>query len=251
MLSSPPETSLPKLTSSLLNTRGIGKAITKMVDENRMTDAESTQSVADEPPSSRVSRTTLDEAVEQTEQPVRREPTSQISFPKEATLDDVADIQEKAKLGSGSRFAAIEKKAAASGARNPAAVAAAAGIKAHGVKKMEQWSHAAKAKHESIQPGTRVQITGNDWQINPIRGKFAIVKESDQNGCKVLVEGERTLRQLPYKYLKWEKLNGLLGSSAGVQESHEQPSRSMAPYSGASRAGGALRRMMGMPQIRR
>ena len=34
---------------------------------------------------------------------------------------------KKPKLGSGTRFKAIEKKAAASGAANPAAVAAAAG----------------------------------------------------------------------------------------------------------------------------
>ena len=37
----------------------------------------------------------------------------------------------KAKLGTGSRFKAIEEKAKASGARNPAAVAAAAGRAAH------------------------------------------------------------------------------------------------------------------------
>ena len=35
----------------------------------------------------------------------------------------------KAKLGSGARFKAVEKSAAKSGAANPAAVAAAAGIK--------------------------------------------------------------------------------------------------------------------------
>jgi hypothetical protein len=46
----------------------------------------------------------------------------------------------KAKLGSGSRFRAIEKKARASGARNPAAVAAAAGRKAHGNKAMARYS---------------------------------------------------------------------------------------------------------------
>lgn len=51
---------------------------------------------------------------------------------------------KKAKLGSGKRFAAIEKKAAASGAKNPGAVAAAAGIKKYGVKKMEAMAHKAK-----------------------------------------------------------------------------------------------------------
>ena len=56
--------------------------------------------------------------------------------------------QHKAKLGSGARFAAVEKSARASGARNPAAVAAAAGIKAHGVKRMEELSHAARKRHK-------------------------------------------------------------------------------------------------------
>jgi hypothetical protein len=55
-------------------------------------------------------------------------------------------MEKKPKLGSGARFKAIEKKAAASGAENPAAVAAAAGIKKYGVKKMEKMSHAAKER---------------------------------------------------------------------------------------------------------
>ena len=42
----------------------------------------------------------------------------------------------KAKLGSGARFKALEKKAAKSGASDPAAVAAAAGRKKYGQKKM-------------------------------------------------------------------------------------------------------------------
>lgn len=52
----------------------------------------------------------------------------------------------KAKLGSGKRFAAIERKAAASGARNPAAVAAAAGIAKYGVKKMTKLAQAGKKR---------------------------------------------------------------------------------------------------------
>lgn len=50
------------------------------------------------------------------------------------------------KLGSGGRFKAVEKSAAASGARNPAAVAAAAGIKKYGVKRMEAMSKAARKR---------------------------------------------------------------------------------------------------------
>jgi hypothetical protein len=53
----------------------------------------------------------------------------------------------KAKLGSGARFKAIEKKAAAGGAKDPAAVAAAAGIKKYGVAKMEKMARAGKKKH--------------------------------------------------------------------------------------------------------
>jgi hypothetical protein len=44
----------------------------------------------------------------------------------------------KAKLGSGARFKAVEKKASASGVENPAAVAAAVGIKKYGKKKMQE-----------------------------------------------------------------------------------------------------------------
>ena len=50
------------------------------------------------------------------------------------------------KLGQGGRFAAIEAKAEKSGAKDPAAVAAAVGIKAHGVKKMELMAAAGRKK---------------------------------------------------------------------------------------------------------
>ena len=55
-------------------------------------------------------------------------------------------LMTKAKLGSGSRFKAIEEKAKKSGAKNPAAVAAAAGDKKYGVKKMEKMAAAGKKK---------------------------------------------------------------------------------------------------------
>jgi hypothetical protein len=51
---------------------------------------------------------------------------------------------KKPKLGSGKRFEAIEKEAKKSGAKNPAAVAAAAGIKKYGVKKMEKMARKGK-----------------------------------------------------------------------------------------------------------
>lgn len=52
----------------------------------------------------------------------------------------------KAKLGSGSRFKAVEKSAAASGARDPKAVAAAAGIAKYGKAKMEKLAAAGRKK---------------------------------------------------------------------------------------------------------
>ena len=53
---------------------------------------------------------------------------------------------ESMKLGGGGRFAAIEAKAKASGARNPAAVAAAAGMAKYGVKKMTKMAVAGKKR---------------------------------------------------------------------------------------------------------
>ena len=55
-------------------------------------------------------------------------------------------MAEKPKLGSGARFKAVEKAAAKSGATNPAAVAAAAGIKKYGVAKMEKMAQTGKAR---------------------------------------------------------------------------------------------------------
>lgn len=52
----------------------------------------------------------------------------------------------KAKLGSGSRFKAVEKSAAKSGAENPAAVAAAVGMKKYGKAKMEKMAAAGRKK---------------------------------------------------------------------------------------------------------
>jgi hypothetical protein len=55
-------------------------------------------------------------------------------------------MAKKAKLGSGKRFAAIEAKAKASGAENPAAVAAAAGIKKYGKAKMAKMAAAGRKR---------------------------------------------------------------------------------------------------------
>lgn len=71
-----------------------------------------------------------------------REKQEEIKFTSTKELDSMA----KAKLGSGARFKAVEKKAAASGAENPAAVAAAAGIKKYGAAKMGKMAKAGKKK---------------------------------------------------------------------------------------------------------
>jgi hypothetical protein len=52
----------------------------------------------------------------------------------------------KAKLGSGTRFKAVEESARKSGAKNPAAVAAAVGIKKYGKAKMEKMAAAGRKK---------------------------------------------------------------------------------------------------------
>ena len=52
----------------------------------------------------------------------------------------------KPKLGSGARFAAVERSAAASGAKNPAAVAAAAGRKKYGAHKMAELAAAGRKR---------------------------------------------------------------------------------------------------------
>lgn len=59
-------------------------------------------------------------------------------------IQHFTDAAKKPPLGSGARFKAVEASAKASGARNPAAVAAAAGRKKYGAKKMAQL--AAKGK---------------------------------------------------------------------------------------------------------
>ncbi len=62
--------------------------------------------------------------------------------------------EDKSKLGSGSRFKDIEKKAKAEGESDPAAVAAAVGIKKYGKEKMEKMAH----KNESVSPSTYKSI---------------------------------------------------------------------------------------------
>lgn len=52
----------------------------------------------------------------------------------------------KPKLGTGARFKQVEASAAASGARDPGAVAASMGRKAHGQKQMTRYSQMGKRR---------------------------------------------------------------------------------------------------------
>ncbi len=54
----------------------------------------------------------------------------------------------KAKLRSGARFKAVEKSAAKSGAKDPAAVAAVMGRKAHGQKAMTKYAKEGKERRK-------------------------------------------------------------------------------------------------------
>jgi len=70
------------------------------------------------------------------------------SSPKKMMMaSSKAKPNPKAPLGQGGRFAAVEDKARASGAKNPAAVAATVGRKKYGNKKMAQL--AAKGRKDS------------------------------------------------------------------------------------------------------
>lgn len=58
----------------------------------------------------------------------------------------MAKYVAKGKLGSGSRFKAVMAAAAKGGAKNPAAVAAAAGRNKYGAKKMAQLAAAGRKR---------------------------------------------------------------------------------------------------------
>ena len=56
----------------------------------------------------------------------------------------MAKPNKKAPLGQGGRFAAVEASARASGATNPAAVAASVGMKKYGKKRMQKMAQAGR-----------------------------------------------------------------------------------------------------------
>lgn len=59
---------------------------------------------------------------------------------------------KKRKLGGGGRFKVIEERARKYGAKNPAAVAAMVGRRAHGQAAMTRWSKEGRIRH-SAHPG--------------------------------------------------------------------------------------------------
>lgn len=58
----------------------------------------------------------------------------------------MAKAKKQPPLGTGERFANVERQARASGARNPAAVAAAAGRAKYGTKRMAELSARGRKK---------------------------------------------------------------------------------------------------------
>jgi len=62
-------------------------------------------------------------------------------------------MAQKPKLGSGKRFAAVARKARASGAKNPEAVAAQAGINKYGKKRMAKMAAAGRSRAAHRRPG--------------------------------------------------------------------------------------------------
>ena len=58
-------------------------------------------------------------------------------------------MARKPKLGSGARFKAVEKSAAKSGARDPAAVAAAVGRKKYGKAKFQKLAAKGRARKKT------------------------------------------------------------------------------------------------------
>lgn len=55
-------------------------------------------------------------------------------------------MKKSMELGGGGRFAAVEAAARKSGAKNPAAVAAAAGMKKYGKAKMQKMAQAGRKR---------------------------------------------------------------------------------------------------------
>lgn len=55
-------------------------------------------------------------------------------------------MKKSMKLGGGGRFAKVEAEARKSGAKNPAAVAAAAGMKKYGKEKMQKMAQAGRKR---------------------------------------------------------------------------------------------------------
>lgn len=92
----------------------------------------------------------------------------------------MAKPNAKAPLGQGGRFAAVEQAAARSGARNPAAVAAAAGRAKYGAQKMASMAAKGRSHHS---PGR-----GDGFDADSFRGVNAsewMGKQQPERGGQV------------------------------------------------------------------
>ncbi len=75
----------------------------------------------------------------------------------------MAKPNSKAPLGEGGRFAAVEAAAKKSDAKNPAAVAASAGIKKYGKKKMAKMAAAGRKKAAGKSEGMGMKAVMNRY----------------------------------------------------------------------------------------
>lgn len=73
---------------------------------------------------------------------------------RKGARENYEKVAKKSKPGSGARFEAVEKSAKASGAKNPAAVAASAGIEKYGKRKMSEM--AAKGRERMAKTSKKV-----------------------------------------------------------------------------------------------
>jgi len=102
--------------------------------------------------------------------------------------------EKKAKLGSGARFKKVKRAAAASGARDPAAVAAAAGRAKYGQKKMTALSQ--KGKRDAKKEGTD-SLT----ELHPetYASYLSKAKAAKKAGKRAKYPAEDPARELMYK----------------------------------------------------
>jgi hypothetical protein len=112
----------------------------------------------------------------------------------------------KPKLGSGERFAALKKKVAAGGARNPGAVAASIGRKKYGAVKMANMSAAGRRSAHGSGPfsaseqkqGYKVMYGASDlhaMEVDTMQGVEGYTLAKRRDAFKGSFGNRRTLRR--------------------------------------------------------